>query len=375
VRVLYFSHGSSIHDYHFLQGLADSEHEIFVLSLESRVPTALGYPLPQKVRHVQWNAETAQGISPEKCQLLVPEFKRVLDRVRPDLVHAGPVQTCGLVAAMSGFHPFLLMSWGRDILMDANRNAFSEWCTRFALRSSDLLLCDSGAVVEAARRWISYPEGRIIRFPWGINVETFLSSPPPRTPLREQLGWLDAFIVLSTRSWEPIYNIGTLIEAFRLAHSRRPNVRLLMLGSGSQAEEVRHFVLRHRLSEVVHLAGRIEHESILQYYDCADVYVSCSLTDGSSVSLLEAMARGLPPVVSDIPGNREWITPGENGWLVPARSTSLFAGAILQAADLSLVVRDRIAERNRQIVRERADWRKNFDRLLKAYESIEGETA
>jgi glycosyltransferase involved in cell wall biosynthesis len=87
------------------------------------------------------------------------------------------------------------------------------------------------------------------------------------------------------------------------------------------------------------------------------------------------MARGLPPVVSDIPGNREWVTSDKNVWLVPARSTSSFAGAILQAADLPLVVRDRIAERNRQIVRERADWRKNFDRLLKAYESIEGETA
>ena len=52
-------------------------------------------------------------------------------------------------------------------------------------------------------------------------------------------------------------------------------------------------------------------------YRAADLYLSASHSDGSSVSLMEALGCGLPVLVSDIPGNREWVTDGEQGWLFP----------------------------------------------------------
>ena len=59
----------------------------------------------------------------------------------------------------------------------------------------------------------------------------------------------------------------------------------------------------------------ISQERLPDYFRAADLYVSCSLSDGSSVSLFEAMATGLPVVVTEAPGNHEWVLTSDNGWL------------------------------------------------------------
>ena len=64
--------------------------------------------------------------------------------------------------------------------------------------------------------------------------------------------------------------------------------------------------------------GRVPHDRMPELLTQTDIYVSTSLSDGTSVSLLEAMASGVFPIVTDIPSNREWINDGENGFLVPA---------------------------------------------------------
>jgi glycosyltransferase involved in cell wall biosynthesis len=98
----------------------------------------------------------------------------------------------------------------------------------------------------------------------------------------------------------------------------------------------------------------------------ADLYLSASHTDGSSVSLLEAMASGCPVVVSDIPGNREWVRSGVNGWLFKDGDSNAMAQSIL----LAIETRGTLAEMGmaaRQIAEQRADWRKNFPKLIQAY--------
>jgi glycosyltransferase involved in cell wall biosynthesis len=61
-------------------------------------------------------------------------------------------------------------------------------------------------------------------------------------------------------------------------------------------------------------------------------YVSVSRSDSTSQSLLEGMAAGLLPVVSDIPGNREWVMHRESGLLVPTGDAEALAAALLEAA-------------------------------------------
>jgi glycosyltransferase involved in cell wall biosynthesis len=82
------------------------------------------------------------------------------------------------------------------------------------------------------------------------------------------------------------------------------------------------------------------------------------------------MATGLPVVVSDLPANREWVSDGDNGWLVPIGARQQLADRLLTIANLRQAERDYISRRNQQIVAERADWDRNFPLLLDVYERL-----
>ena len=134
--------------------------------------------------------------------------------------------------------------------------------------------------------------------------------------------------------------------------------------------QIRQFIEDRKLAGIVTIRGQIPPSDMPKWFRAADAYVSCARSDGTSISLLEAMATGLPVVVSDIPSNREWVTAGENGWLAKVGSCQEFADRLLSVASLSPEQTRGIGERNRQIVAQRADWDKNFPLLMSLYQAV-----
>jgi glycosyltransferase involved in cell wall biosynthesis len=225
------------------------------------------------------------------------------------------------------------------------------------------------------------PDERIVTFPWGVDLSHF--SP---TPVQTEG---PVFTLLSTRSWEPIYGVDVIARAFVLAArqlngayasplhhtggtlaeptSGAPLLRLIMLGNGSQAAELRQIFIQGGVEDQVLFPGQVSQSDLPHSYRMADLYVAASHSDGTSISLLEAMACGRPVLVSDIPGNREWVTPGEQGWLFRPGDPHALAEGILQA----VARRSELAalgQTARQTAEARADWDKNFQGLLDAYE-------
>jgi glycosyltransferase involved in cell wall biosynthesis len=100
--------------------------------------------------------------------------------------------------------------------------------------------------------------------------------------------------------------------------------------------------------------------------------LSCAPSDGSSISLLGAMASGLPVVVSDRPSNREWVKQDANGWLAKPGDPESFAQALVNAVRLEPDRRRSIAARNREIASRDANWDHNFPKLLAAYDRLYG---
>ncbi len=145
MRILYFSDNSSDHNRRFLEKLSFYGHEVWFLdsandeAANDRVSRSW---LPAGVRRVSHERVVRRGADPSVYEEFLPEFQSLLAKLRPELVHAGPVQGCGYVAARSGFHPLLVMSWGSDLLQDAGRNAEWAQATTTALSGADGLLCD-----------------------------------------------------------------------------------------------------------------------------------------------------------------------------------------------------------------------------------------
>jgi glycosyltransferase involved in cell wall biosynthesis len=227
---------------------------------------------------------------------------------------------------------------------------------------------------------LGYPPGRIITFPWGVDIKHFtptengshdsVAEPGDennRSSLRDRMGWRGRFILLSTRGWEPIYGLDVLAQAFVQAARHHPELGLLLLGGGSQAQKLYRIFMHGGVMDRVYFGGQVSQRELPHYFRAADLYMSASYSDGTSISLLEALACGTPALVSDIPGNREWISPGVQGWLFSPGDSGAMAEGILQAVEQRQSL-PTIGQAARNLAEKRANWELNFQTLFKAYQ-------
>ena len=362
MRVLYFTRSYTSHDFRFLEAMVEAGHNALFLQLESPVDAPERRPLPEGVRRIGWRKIRAKY---RRWQIpwRVAELKKVLGETKPDVVHAGPVQSCGLIAALSGVRPLVVMSWGSDLLWDTRR-----WLPRLeaksALRRADEFIGDCEAVRKAAIR-LGVSEHKTMVFPWGVDLTHF--SPGEDAGLRSRLAWDGCFVLLSTRALEPLYGVDVLAQGFALAAKAEPTMRMLVLGQGSLRPRLQAVFEQHRLSDQVCFAGQVDYADLPAFYKCSDLYVSASHSDGSSVSLMEAMACGLPVVASDIAGNREWIQAGTNGWLFEDGNAQALGNTLIEARGAGAMLRQ-MGAGSRQMAEAKADWSKNRKRLSEAYE-------
>jgi L-malate glycosyltransferase len=373
MKIVFFSREYTTHDWRFLDSLRRNGDEVFYLRLEDSGIVYERRPIPDGVQVVQWAGGNRPASDVAAWLRLVPALEQVLKDIRPDVVHAGPVQSCGFMAALLESKPLVVMSWGSDVLFDADRDPLMRWIARFTLERCGCLVSDCQAVADKAREIIGRSLPNMVQFPWGIELNLYQPGKNRRAE-RARLGWQDAFIIISPRAWEEMYGIEILLNAFTQAAKVEPKLRLLMPGSGSRTAIVKNFIRSNRIEHLVHCPGRLSQTVLIDALDAADLYVSCALSDGTSISLLEAMAMRLPAVATNLPGNREWLTVGESGWLAPA-DASVFASAIIKAARSPRSLLDAMGKKNRSIVESRANWETNFPKLLAAYRRLKAPSA
>ena len=252
------------------------------------------------------------------------------------------------------------MSWGYDLMQDAHRDRWYEGVTGYVLKRSTYFTCDAMVTHDKAVDYGMHPD-RIVVFPWGVDLERF-------SPQNGQTGQKkNIFTLFCNRAWEPLYGIDVLARAFVKVAQSRPELSLTLLGGGSQGAQIRQILLNGGVLDRVTFGGQVSQIELPRWYHWADVYISPSHVDGTSVSLMEALACGLPCLVSDIPGNKEWITEGENGWLFPDGNVDGLATKMLQIMDQRKSLPE-IGSAARAIAEERADWKKNSAKLMQAYE-------
>jgi L-malate glycosyltransferase len=358
MRIIYFSKNYTPHDYRFLSSLSRTEHEVYYLKLETNKRQTEDRPVPENIQQILW-AGGQHEFRWRDVPRLTLDLRRINKELKPDLIHAGPIQNCAFIAALSGFHSILAMSWGYDLVMDADKSVWMQWVTRYTLKRSGFFVSDAKVSRDKAIAFGMHPDRTVI-FPWGTDIEHFI----PKTFKRSNV---KTFTLFCSRTWEAIYGVDVLAKAFVKVANINPNVNLILLGGGSQGAKIRQILMNGGVMERVHFGGHVAQADLPRWYHMGDLYISPSHVDGSSVTLMEALASGLPCLVSDISGNREWIEEGVNGWLFRDGDVGDMAEKMLFAIKNRKSFR-KIGEAARKTAEEKADWRKNFDKLLEAYE-------
>lgn len=133
--------------------------------------------------------------------------------------------------------------------------------------------------------------------------------------------------LIVTRNLEPIYDIPTAIRAFELLRRGRPGARLTVAGSGPQLGELQRLVAEMGLSDVVRFSGRIDNARIGELYADADLMLNPSTADNMPISILEALASGVPVVTTSAGGIPDLVQDGTTAMIVPVGDAEAMATA------------------------------------------------
>ncbi len=134
--------------------------------------------------------------------------------------------------------------------------------------------------------------------------------------------------LLSTRNFEPLYNVACTLRAFALVQARHPDVTLTLIGGGSQDLALRALAAKLGLRHV-RFAGRVPPDQIAAHYAAADLYVQTPSVDNMPLSMLEAFASGLPVVSTKVGGVPALLADGVHGLLAPDNDADAVAARIL----------------------------------------------
>ena len=276
----------------------------------------------------------------------------VVFRHKCHLIHAHWAIPTGLIGVLVGSilkTPLVVTIHGSDFRIGTMKTLIPKKVFLYVCKRAKHIICVSEVLKRDIEK-LGIKGEKISVFPMGVD-ESFFRSATNRGVNRKGQG----FTILSNRQLQPVYNISLLIRAIPIILKEEPNAKFIIAGIGSERENLERQVKDLNISSSVHFLGWVNHEEMPKLLSQADIYISTSLDDGTSVSLLEAMASGAFPVVTDIPSNREWISDGENGFLVSLDEERFLAEKIVEAIR-NQDLRERSRDKNFCLIKEKALW-------------------
>jgi glycosyltransferase involved in cell wall biosynthesis len=281
------------------------------------------------------------------------------------VIHAHWAIPTGLIGVTVGSllkKPLIVTIHGSDLRMALERPGFLRRLFAYVCNNASQLNCVS-EVQKKELEQLGILKERIWTIPMGVE-EAFLEADRHR---KEEIKKGPATI-LSNRNLLPIYNVSLLIRAIPIVLQEEPEATFLIAGDGAERGALETEVRSLNINSSVKFLGRVPHEEMPNLLSQADIYVSTSLYDGTSVSLLEAMACGTFPIVTDILSNREWITDSENGFLIPTENEHILAKKIVEAIRNKQLFA-KASEKNRKIIDQKAQWKANIKKMTNIYEN------
>lgn len=357
MRICYLADARSIHSHKWVTAIAESGQEVSWLSLT---------PFHETPSGVACYRLRPGGLNPLGVLTSAIHARRLVSRLQPDIVHAHYLGSYGLLGFLLGRRPLVATAWGSEILYGA-RSQIKRPPIKAILHAADLITCD-GDNVRMALADLGVAMDRVRTVYVGVDIDQFCPD-PDRCAARERLR-LQGPVVISLRSLELVYDLETLVRAAPLVLRETPEAQFLIMGDGSQASELRALATQLDVGNRVRFLGVVPNADLPSYLRASDVYVSTALSDGGlAISTAEAMACGLPVVVSDAGENRAWVNEGAGGYVVPPSEPAALASKI------NWLLRHEEARRtfgqaNREVIAKRMNQRVEMAKMMRLYEGL-----
>jgi len=268
------------------------------------------------------------------------------------VILSGPIDTVSLKLKLEDF-PHFLLSFGYDLQL---------YYSKVEVLINKMLHSGSGGIVIDNKvnlkilQDLDFPSKKIHLIPWGVEKYWLQKRLHYKTESKKP-------VFISPRSHEKIYRIDIVINVFYNFYRVNPKSKLLLLGDGSKTQNIQKQISKMGLEHAVKIIGSVSEKKYKKYLEKSNFYLSASEVDGSSVSLLQAMALGVVPIVSDIPANNQWVKNGVTGYKF---SLSNYDQQIKKMAHTILDSNQNEVSANCiKLIVDKADWEKNFPKVAK----------
>ena len=313
---------NSVHVSRFMNAIQSSELQQYLLSESVNTEVNVEEQLVVNVH----------TFNPLRIIAFQKEIKKILQKLQPDLIHIHQVNRMAYFVskiAKTLNIPVVTTAWGSDVLLMPNKNRFYYFLVKKTIERSAIVTADALEMISAMQKMVPATHYELIQY----GIDPITASEKENT-------------IYSNRLHEPLYRIDQIIRQFYEFSQVNPDWKLKIGAQGSETGKLKTLVHELGIENKVEFLGWLDNETNKNAYAKASMYISIPESDGTSVSLLEAMSAGCIPIVSDLPSNREWIQDGKNGVIVKS-NVNPFESA------LGLDV-DRLTQINHQLIQENA---------------------
>lgn len=353
--LLLIADGRSIHTQRWAEYFAQRGHEVHLVTYDP-----MNRMIPGVTEHIlssRWN-NLYLAFIPRHFAI-----KTLQKQIQPDLIHAHFI-------AKYGFHlpglmqcPKVVSAWGDDILILPKKSRLIFWYTKKVLDSVNLIYAISKNIGDHILHDFEIPLKKIHYLPFGIDTDLFRNGEIPRHD------GSSTTVIFCNRGYFPVYDIPTLVHGFALAYNENQAIRLTLKGDGPEEQRIRELVTHLGLDNQIIFQKKTRYADVPQDYHLADIFITTSISDGTPVSILEAMASGLPCIATNVGGIPEWVEDRKTGLLIPPGSPEAVAAAILSlAADPAL--RSRLGSAAREVVVRNGQWSVLMAQAEKDYQAL-----
>lgn len=289
----------------------------------------------------------------------------LIKKLKPELIHAQKMKLNGCYAVLIKKIlkiPCIIYARGSDIYLVSD--LYKKTLGKFIIKNSNKIvsLCeDMKKIIQ--RIYLT----EVIVIPNGIDLSLYIDL--EKDKIRASLKFLDnEKIIIYVGRLDKIKGVEYLIKSMRIIVEKKPNVKLLLIGDGSERTKLENLSNRLNLQKNIIFMGFLPNKTIPKYMIVSDIFVLPSLSESFGIVNIEAMYCSLPIVATNVGGIPEIVVNEINGFLVePKNPHQIAEKVILLLKDNKL--RDKVSKYNRENAKEYS-WEKVVDKLEEVYKSV-----
>ena len=297
----------------------------------------------------------------------IPNLSKAIRLLNPNIVHAQshlflPTVEAVKAASKLGIPSVVTVhgvSVDRSILANSAQQVYLRTLGLDIFRSADRIVCLTRHDAEKVAR-IGCPNEKIRIVPNAVNTERFMPC--------DKDGCQDALVVWTGR-FVPEKGLPYLVKAAKLVVEKRKNVRFLLVGYGPLKTRIERLAHDYGLDRFLSIIGPVSRDKIPGILGKASIFAFPSLSEGQPISVLEAMACGLPVVCSAVPGLKEVVKHQINGLVVPARNSLALSNALLTLLSCE-DMRKTMGQNSRRLALSKYNWQVVVNQLEKVYSEV-----